>query len=131
MADIDSSWFVIDCIPNVTTAQMNEKYARFFEIIREKKPHVPILLVESILFPHMYFDQSIFLILQEKKSTLQKIYTEQEKKGDRNIYYLKADKLIGNDSEATVDGVHLTDLGSFRTSQNMYPVLRKIMVVGR
>lgn len=66
MADIDASCFVIDCIPNVTTTQMNEKYARFLEIIREKKPHVPILLVESILFPHKYFDQSIFSTLQEK-----------------------------------------------------------------
>ena len=107
MANIDASCFVIDCLPNVSTTQMNEKYIRFLEIIREKKPNVPILIVENIHFPHMYFDQNIFLSIQEKNETLQRIYSGQKRKGDRNIYYLKADKLIGNDFEGTVDGVHL------------------------
>jgi lysophospholipase L1-like esterase len=127
MADIDASCFVIDCLPNVTKAQMNEKYARFLEIIREKKPNVPILLVENIHYPHMYFDQTVFSMLQEKNVTLQRIYSGQKKKGDRNIYYLKADKLLGNDFEGTVDGVHLTDLGFLRISQNLYPVIRQII----
>lgn len=127
MADIDASCFVIDCLPNVTIAQINEKYVRFLEIIREKKPDVPILLVETILFPHMYFDQSVFSLLQEKNSTLQKIFSGQKKKGDRQLYYLKAGKLIGTDNEGTVDGIHLTDLGFLRMSQNLYPVIRKLI----
>ena len=127
MADIDASCFVIDCLPNVTTVQMKEKYARFLEIIRKKRPDVPILLVESILFPHMYFDQTVNSLLQEKNAALQKIYTGQKKKHDKHIFYLKSDQLIGNDSEGTVDGVHLTDLGFLRMSQNLYPVIRKII----
>lgn len=127
MADIDASCFVIDCLPNVTTAQMKEKYARFLKIIRDKRPDVPILMVETILFPHMYFDQTIYSLLREKNATLQKIYADQKKKHDKNIYYLKGDHLIGNDSEGTVDGVHLTDLGFMRMSQNLYPVIRKLI----
>lgn len=127
MAEIDASCFVIDCLPNVSVAQMNEKYSRFLEIIREKKPDVPILVVETILFPHMYFDQTVFTLLQEKNITLKKIFDQQKKKGDSHIYYLKSDKLIGDDFESTVDGVHLTDLGFSRMSQNMYPVLRKLI----
>ena len=60
MAGIDASCFVMDCLPNVSIAQMQEKYARFVEIIREKKPYVPILMVETILFPHMYYDQTVY-----------------------------------------------------------------------
>ena len=127
MADIDASCFVMDCLPNVNLAQMNEKYIRFLEIIREKRPDVPILMVESILFPHMYFDQTVFSVIRDKNETLQKIYSIQKKKGDHNIYYLKADKLIGDDSEGTVDGVHLTDLGFLRMSQNLYPVIHKLI----
>lgn len=127
MADIDASCFVIDCLPNVTTAQMKEKYLRFLEIIRQKKPDVPILLVESILFPHMYFDQTVYALLKEKNAALQKIYAEQKRKHDKYIYYMKSDRLIGNDSEGTVDGVHLTDLGFFRMSQNLYPVINKLI----
>jgi len=127
MATIDASCFVIDCLPNVSVAQMNEKYSRFLKIIREKKPNTPILLVETILFPHRHFDQTVFTSLQQKNETLQQIFTEQKKEGDRSIYYLKADKLIGDDQEATVDGVHLTDLGFLRMAENMYPVIRKLI----
>ncbi|MDP2887610.1 MAG: SGNH/GDSL hydrolase family protein [Bacteroidota bacterium] len=126
MADIDASCFVMDCLPNVSVAQMNEKYAHFLEIIRKKRPDVPILLVETILFPHMYFDQTVFALLQEKNEVLKKIYTDQ-KKSDKHMYYMKAEKLIGNDFEATVDGVHLTDLGFIRISNFLYPVIRKLI----
>jgi len=127
MAEIDASCFVIDCLPNVNVAQMNEKFVRFVEIIREKHPEVPILLVETILFPHMYFDQTVFSLLHEKNATLQKIYSGLKKQGDRQLYYMPAGKLIGTDNEATVDGVHLTDLGFLRMSENLYPVIRKLI----
>lgn len=127
MADIDASCFVIDCLPNVSTAQMDEKYARFLETIRHKKPDVPILMVESILYPHMYFDQSVFKMIRDKNADLKIIYNELKGKGDHNLYYMKADKLIGDDFESTVDGVHLTDLGFLRMAQNLYPVIRKLI----
>ncbi|HEY3371407.1 MAG TPA: SGNH/GDSL hydrolase family protein [Prolixibacteraceae bacterium] len=126
MAEIDASCYVIDCLPNVSTAQMNEKYIRFLDIIREKKPTVPILLLENIDYPFMYFDQTVFSSIQEKNVLLKKIYSGQ-KKGDSHIYYLKADQLIGDDGEGTVDGVHLTDLGFIRMSQSLYPVIRKLI----
>ena len=127
MAGIDASCFVIDCLPNVSVKQMNEKYSAFLKIIREKRPYVPILLVETILFPHRIFDQSVYTLLQEKNSTLKKIYNDQKLAGDRNIYYQKADQLIGTDGEATVDGIHLTDLGFLRISEKLYPVIRRLI----
>ena len=127
MADIDASCFVIDCLPNVSVDLMNEKYDHFIELIRAKKPDTPILLVETILFPHMYFDQKIYKLLQQKNETLTRIFQEQKAKGDKNIYYQKADDLIGKDQEATVDGVHLTDLGFKRMSEQFYPVIRKLI----
>lgn len=127
MADIDASCFVIDCLPNVTPAQMNEKYAKFIEIIRSKKPETPILLVETVLFPHMYFDQTVFQLLKEKNQILKRIYEDQQKKHDKHIYYLKSDRLIGEDNEGTVDGVHLTDLGFQRIAQVMFPIIRRLI----
>lgn len=127
MANIDASCFVIDCLPNVNIAQMKEKYARFVEIIRERKPNVPILMVETILFPHMYFDQSVYSILQEKNELLKTIYLNQRKKKDKHIHYQSAEKLIGTDFEATVDGIHLTDLGFLRMAQGLAPVVKKLI----
>lgn len=127
MSTINASVFVIDCIPNVTVAQMNEKYVRFLEIIREKHPKTPILLVESVLFTHMNFDRSADSIVKEKNALLKKIYEGQKAKGDKNIYYQKADNLIGHDQEATVDGIHLTDLGFVRLADEIYPAIRKLI----
>ncbi len=127
MATIQASCFVMDCLPNVSVAQMNEKYARFLEIISAKQPETPIILIENIHYPHMYFDQKLFALLNEKNELLKRIFQEEKKKGDKNIFYVKADNLIGDNKEATVDGVHLTDLGFLRMAENLYPVLRKRM----
>lgn len=129
IANIDASCIVMDCLPNVSVAQMNEKYVPFLNIIRKKQPKVPILMVENIPYPFMYFDQTVFSSIKEKNTLLKKIYSE-SKKEDHNIYFLKADKLIGNDYEATVDGVHLSDLGFLRLSEGMYPVIRKLIGQG-
>jgi lysophospholipase L1-like esterase len=125
MATIPASCFVMDCLPNVSVAQMNEKYSRFLEIIREKQPETPIILIENILYPYMYFDQKLFALLNEKNELLKQIFQEEKKNGDKNIFYVKAENLIGDNQEATVDGVHLTDLGFLRMAENLYPVLQK------
>lgn len=127
MAGIDASCFVIDCLPNVSADQMKEKYIRFYEIIRKKNPEVPVLMVENPLYTHMVFDQKIRSAVNEKNSLLRSFYQELKKKGDRNLYYLKADGMTGDDLEGTVDGVHLTDLGFKRQAEHFYPVLKKII----
>jgi hypothetical protein len=125
MAGIQASCFVIDCLPNVSVLQMNEKFSQFLKIIREKHPKTPVILIENIHYPHMHFDQKVNSLIFEKNETLKRIFQEQKKSGDRNIYYVKADKLIGDNQEATVDGVHLTDLGFQNMAENLYPVIRK------
>ncbi|MGV8090372.1 MAG: SGNH/GDSL hydrolase family protein [Mangrovibacterium sp.] len=127
MSGIDASCFVIDCLPNVTGKQMEEKYIRFFEIIREKNPEVPVLLVENVLFTHTAFDLQASSLVHEKNALLYSYYRDLKRKGDRNVYYLKAEGLIGDDLEGTVDGVHLTDLGFKRQAEHFYPVLKKII----
>lgn len=127
MAGIDASCFVIDCLPNVGPEQMKEKYIRFFEIIRKKNPDTPILLVENLHYTHGTFDREVSSLIQEKNALLSSYYKDLKKKGDRNLYYLNATGLTGDDLEGTVDGVHLTDLGFKRLAEHLYPVIRKIM----
>jgi lysophospholipase L1-like esterase len=127
MTEVDASCYVIDCLPNVTTQMMEEKFVDFLEIIREKKPEVPIVLVENIPYTHMAYDQEVSSLIAEKNSLLKVIWKDMRKKGDRNIHYIKGDRLIGDDLEGTVDGVHLTDLGFLRMSRILYPELRKLI----
>ena len=49
--------------------------------------------------------------------------------GDKNLFYLTGDKLIGDDGEGTVDGSHPTDLGFMRQAdafiESLTPILAK------
>lgn len=127
MTEIDASCYVIDCLPNVTDQLMKEKYEHFIDILRKKRPDVPILLVENILYPHMVFDQKVNFTIKEKNTLLRNIWKTRKKLGDKNLYYAESEGIIGIDQEGTVDGVHLTDLGFLRMSQNLYPEIRKLI----
>lgn len=41
-------------------------------------------------------------------------YNKMIERGFQNIYYIGGEGAIGDDHEATVDGVHFTDLGYMR-----------------
>lgn len=107
----DASLFVLDFIPNVNAAQIRERTASFVRIIREENPETPILFVETVIFPHTLFDRTMYEDIAEKNRLLRKEYERLKHEGDEQLYYLSSDNLIGNDGEATVDGIHFTDLG--------------------
>ena len=46
---------------------------------------------------------------------------------DKNVFYLKGDDLYGHDFEASTDGVHPTDLGFLRMSQEIVPYVKEIL----
>lgn len=122
----DASLFVLDFVPNVNVKQLKEKTADFVRILRDENPETPILLVESIIFPHMKFDQSMQQVVLEKNTALREEYQKLKQKGYKNLYYLSSDNLIGKDGEATVDGIHLTDLGFERISEKLYQAIKRI-----
>jgi serine/threonine protein kinase len=51
----------------------------------------------------------------------------EKKSGERKIYYIRAEGMIGDDGEATVDGIHFTDLGAMRYVDHVLPTIRKAL----
>lgn len=49
-----------------------------------------------------------------------------KKTGEKNIYLLSSKDIIGHDGEATVDGIHFTDLGFMRYAEVLYPLIKNI-----
>lgn len=107
----DASMFILDFIPNVNETKIIERTQNFVNIIRQKNPDTPILLIESIIFPHSVFDTNTATMLTSKNAALRAEYETLKKDGDNNIYYLNSDNLMSKDAEGTVDGIHLTDMG--------------------
>lgn len=107
----DAGMFILDFIPNVTEEKIKDKTKNFINILRKENPDTPILLVESIIFPHSVFSTATADILSVKNKALRDEFEEMKKAGDNNLYYLNSDDLMNKDGEGTVDGIHLTDLG--------------------
>lgn len=125
MASVDASMFVLDFVPNATVEQMKERADEFYSIIRRKHPHTPILFIEDPIFTHSPFDTRIAKEVKDKNETLNAIFQSLKQRGEKNIYFLSSRDIIGHDGEATVDGIHFTDLGFMRYAEVLYPILKK------
>lgn len=125
MASVDASMFVLDFVPNATVEQMKERADEFYSIIRRKHPHTPILFIEDPIFTHSPFDTRIAKEVKDKNETLNAIFQSLKQRGEQNIYFLSSRDIIGHDGEATVDGIHFTDLGFMRYAEVLYPILKK------
>lgn len=125
MASVDASMFVLDFVPNATVEQMKERADEFYSIIRCKHPRTPILFIEDPIFTHSPFDTRIAKEVKDKNETLNAIFQSLKQRGEQNIYFLSSRDIIGHDGEATVDGIHFTDLGFMRYAEVLYPILKK------
>ena len=123
----DAGLFILDFIPNVSMEQLKDKTIPFVENLRSNNPNIPLLFVESVLFTHIQFDTQSYEIVINKNEELKKQFDTLKSLGHKNIYYLSSDNLIGNDGEATVDGVHLTDIGFLRMAEVLRPVVKTII----
>lgn len=125
LASVDASMFILDFLPNATVEQMKERAEKFYSIVRAKHPDTPILFVEDPIFPHSRFDKKVAQEVKHKNETIAAIFQSLKKQGDKNIYFLSSKDIIGHDGEATVDGVHFTDLGFMRYAEILYPLIKK------
>lgn len=117
--------FVLDYVPNASAKQIEEKGEKFFRILRDAHPDVPVVFVEDPTYPHSLFDERMLKEITSKNAAQLALFKKLKKVGEKKIYYVSTDGLIGDDGEATVDGVHFTDLGMMRYVEKVLPVLRK------
>ena len=123
----DPGLIVLDYVPNSSAELIGEKGERFFRIIRDAFPDVPVIFVEDPTFSHTRFDQKMLEEVTSKNKAQLALYKKLRKAGEKRLYYVSTDGLIGDDGEATVDGVHFTDLGMMRYVEKMLPVMRKAL----
>ncbi len=128
MAEVkDPGVFVLDYVPNASVEQINEKAEKFFNILREAHPDVPVVFIDDPLYPTMHYSRMVRKEVNAKNAANRAFFARLQKNGVRNIWYIKSDDLIGTDREATVDGLHFTDLGAMRYVDVVVPVLKKAM----
>ena len=123
----DPSCYIIDCVPNCSGKELEERCEPFINILRAKHPGVPVILIEGIIYPHSYFDMTLGGLTQSKNAILRKIYENMKAAGVKNLHYIPATDLTGDDFETSVDGIHITDLGFKRFVEAVYPVVHQVV----
>lgn len=127
MAELDVSMFVIDCLPNIGAADVTSRTEPLVNILREKHPTTPIVLVED----RSYADSFLVTAKRERNETsrvaLKAAYDRLIAGGDKNLYYIEGEGMIGNDDEGTVDTSHPNDLGFMRQAEAFREVLEPLL----
>ena len=125
----NAQMFILDFAPNNGPENVKNKTIPFVNIIRKENPNTPIVFIENPIFPHGTYDQEISKVVHDKNIELKKCFQSLKAKGDNNLYYISSDNLIGNDGEATVDGIHFTDLGFMRMADVLLQEMKKMGIV--
>ncbi|MFV2066515.1 MAG: SGNH/GDSL hydrolase family protein [Pirellulales bacterium] len=127
IAEIDAAVYVIDCLPNLTGAEVTERVERVVEILRKARPTTPILLVEDRTYADAFLVAARRQRNTESRAALKAAYQRMVAAGVKDLHYLPGDHLLGEDGEDTVDGSHLTDLGFFRQAAAFERALRPVL----
>jgi len=128
IGDCDASVIVLDFMPNVNVKLIEQNLAEFYKVIRRGLPKVPILFVENPMLPQSEFDRRMKKFIDDKNAALRSVFHELVSDGDQNIFLITGPGMIGTDNEATVDGIHFTDLGFQRYADYLSPYVGRYLV---
>lgn len=120
---IDAKAYILDFLPNCNLQMIKDSAEYFIYNLAEAKPEAVIYLVENLNFPPAIASTKVARELKEENEELYAIY-EKLKKQYKNLVYIKTDNILGTDGEATVDGVHLTDLGFMRFAEHLLKYIK-------
>jgi hypothetical protein len=127
LAEVDASLYVLDCLPNMSAAEVTERVVPFVKTLRAAHPETPILLVED----RGYTNSFLITSSRERNSTnhaaLKQAFEKLTAEGVKALGYLPGDHLLGDDGEGTVDSSHPTDLGFLRQADAFQPAMAKLL----
>ncbi|MDD2491869.1 MAG: SGNH/GDSL hydrolase family protein [Bacteroidales bacterium] len=121
---VDFHTLVLDCLPNMSAQMVRDSAEYFLRSILKINSEKRIIMVENPVFPNLFLDKNSSAEIVEENSEWRALYDKLRREGFKNIKYVKGEGLIGDDSEATVDAVHLTDLGFLRFSESLIKYLK-------
>ena len=126
LSKIKANFYLIDCLPNIDMKSIKIKVIPFIESIRSSNQPInkPIVFVEQPDAHNNYIEENIF----EKNMALKQQVQKAKKIGYKNIYLIECGGSLGEDNEATVDGIHYNDIGYARFAKHLITELRKLNI---
>jgi len=126
LADLDASVFLVAGCENMSPQLVAERAEPFAGILREKHPHTPIVFVGNLRYANGWLSNDRRDAQEAKNRNLAAAVQNLRDAGDAHVHLIDG-PLVGQDDEATGDGVHPTDLGFFRMADRITPVLARLL----
>ena len=111
LAELDPAVYVLDCLPNMSAAEVIERVEPFVRTLRKAHPGTPIVMAEDRLYSNGAILPGPRKRNDENHAALKAAYDHLLADGIKGLYYLPGAVQLGDDGEGTVDGSHPTDLG--------------------
>ncbi len=127
LAELDPAVYVLANQENMKAEEVYTRATEFISILHQAHPETPIVLIESIRVSNAFLMPATNNDIIKKRQELQRAYQTLQMQGVKNLHYVYGDVLLGSDGEATVDGVHATDLGFLRQADALEPLLSQIL----
>ena len=125
-AETRADAFVFDVFSNPSPQQIEERLEGFVRRIRESHPATPLIFLQTEVRESGNFDLKKRAFEADKREAARK-GMEKLLERDENIYFIDPGMDLGDDHEATVDGVHPTDLGFERMLDALTPRIARIL----
>jgi lysophospholipase L1-like esterase len=128
IAELDPACVVLDFWANPSAQQYAGAMPEFVQILRQKFPRVPLLLVSPFYFPAEATDAGVAREQAEKRRFARDFTKARRAAGDRHFIFVDGLKML-NPSQTCglVDGVHANSLGFHFMAQGLEPYLKKAL----
>lgn len=127
LMEIDAAALVLDCVANTAADVLTARTIEVVRFYRQERASTPILLLGQRLWSQAPLRPELLRSHGAKSAALRKAYDELVASGVKGLHYREGDDLLGDDTEATVDGSHPNDLGMMRFADALEPELRKLL----
>ncbi|MBI4978259.1 MAG: SGNH/GDSL hydrolase family protein [Spirochaetes bacterium] len=126
IAEIDASVYVIDALPNMDMALVQERADVFMRTLHKLRPHIPAVYIEDRPLTNWWLRPATIISQEAKWREFRRIYDNVRADGGY-MHYIEGRALFGTDCEASLDTSHPSDLGFMRMADIIEPVIRSLI----
>jgi len=118
--------YIFDAFSNPSSEQIEERLYNFVKRITTAHPNTPMIFLQTLKRDKGNFDVSA-REYNDRQRAVAKREMARVCADFKNVYFVDPGIYVGEDSEGTIDGIHLNDLGVQRTLDVALPKIKKIL----
>ena len=127
LAELDPVLYVLDALPNMGAALVDERADAFVRRLTAARPGTPLVLIEDRTYPAGWVTPAVAADNRSRRAAFKRAFARLTAAGIGPLHYIEGDILLGTDGDGTIDGSHPNDLGAFRMADAIEPLLRRLV----